>query len=184
MRLRKDALDPIAVDGTTLLARISVQVHWPKNMQAYQKTGEDWKKRKGFELFRVQFGQARRHGGGHFGAVPPKWLLVLPKWKLCSPSEDCAPKKLTGSGLLECKSRPKLVFGSGIFVIFVDWHWISWHFWDEALFFLKITCFRPEKLFEFLISAGKSLWIFGLHLVHLIQTGINFSCPRAPLEFT
>ena len=25
----------------------------------------------------------------------------------CPPSEDCATKKLTGSGLLECKSRPK-----------------------------------------------------------------------------
>ena len=46
-------------------------------------------------------------------------------------------------------------------------------------FFFEITCFRPEKTFEFLISSGKSLWIFGLHLVYLIQTGINFSCPRA-----
>ena len=27
-----------------------------------------------------------------------------PKQKLCPPSEDCAPKKLTGLGLLECKS--------------------------------------------------------------------------------
>ena len=26
--------------------------------------------------------------------------------------------------------------------------------------------------------------MFASHLVHLIQTGINFSCPRAPLEFT
>ena len=93
------------------------------------------------------------------------------------PSEDCAPKKLTGSGLPECKSRPKLVFATGIFVVFVDWHRISWHFWNENLFFFEITCFRPEKTFEFLISVGKSLWIFGLHLVHLIQIGINFSCP-------
>ena len=51
-------------------------------------------------------------------------------------------------------------------------------------FFLEITCFGPEKQFEFLISDGKSLLIFGLHLVHLIQTGMNFSCPRAPFEFT
>ena len=44
--------------------------------------------------------------------------------------------------------------------------------------------FSAEKTLEFAILDGKSLWIFGLHLVHLIQTGINFSCPRAPLEFT
>ena len=31
----------------------------------------------------------------------------LPNDCLCAPSEDCAPKKLTRSGLLECKSRPK-----------------------------------------------------------------------------
>ena len=30
-----------------------------------------------------------------------------PKRTLCPPSENCAPKKFTGSGLLECKSRPK-----------------------------------------------------------------------------
>ena len=107
------------------------------------------------------------------------------------PNENCAPPKrglcpeeITVSELLECKSRPKLEFASGIFVIFVDWRRISWHFWDEDLFFLEITCFRPEKVLKFLISAGKSLWIFGLHFVHLIQTRINFSCPRAPLEFT
>ena len=50
---------------------------------------------------------------------------------------------------------------------------------------LEITCFRPEnKPLEFAILAGKSLWMFGLQFVHLIQTGINFSGPRALLEFT
>ena len=161
--------------------------------------------------------QTRRHGGAFRGRAPPKWLLAPPPNENCAqPSEDCAPKKLTGLGLLECKSRPKLVFAISIFVIFVGWHRISGYFWDEDLsfFFFEITRFRPEKTFEvsisagkslrisvktfffgdhlslagktfqFLIAAGKSLWIFGLHLVHLIQTGINFSCPPAPLEFT
>ena len=82
--------------------------------------------------------------GGIPGRAPPKWLLVPPP-----PSEDCATKNLTDSGLLECKSTPKLVF-------FVDWHRISWHFWDEDLF-SEITHFRPEKPLEFLISAEKSL---------------------------
>ena len=61
MRLRKDALGPIALDGTTLLARISVPVHGPKNMQQRgQKTGEDREKlTKGFGLFLVQFGSIR-----------------------------------------------------------------------------------------------------------------------------
>ena len=91
--------------------------------------------------------QARRHGG-HSGAVPPQMTACAPPNENCAtPSEDCAPKKLTSLGLLEWKSMPKLVFTTSIFVIFVDWHRISWHFWDEDLFFflLEITCFRPEK---------------------------------------
>ena len=147
--------------------------------------------------------------GGISGPCPPNWLLVPSQTKLCPPSEDCAPKKLTGSGLLERNSRSKLVF-------FVDWHRILWRFWDEDLFFFffgehlflagktawisdfgrKIPCnfsedlffgdhlFSAEKPLKFPILAGKSLWLFAPHLVYLIQTGINFSCPRAPLEFT
>ena len=51
---------------------------------------------------------AQRHGG-HSGAVPsPNDCSSSPPKKLGTPSgEVCAPKKLTGSGLLECKSRPK-----------------------------------------------------------------------------
>ena len=75
-----------------------------------------------------------------------------PQLTACAPpSEDCAPKKLTGSWLLERKSRSKLVF-------FVNWHQILWSFWDENLFF-----FFGEHVFEkplkILISAGKSLAI-------------------------
>ena len=103
------------------------------------------------------------------GTWPPNDFLCPPKRKLCPPSENCAPKKLTGLGLQECKSRPQLVFATGIFVIFVDWHRILWHIWDEDLF----LSFFWDRLF----SVEKSLWIFGLHLVHLIQTGTNFSCP-------
>ena len=39
--------------------------------------------------------------GGHFEAVPPK------NHCLCPSSEDCAPKKVTGSVPLECNSRPE-----------------------------------------------------------------------------
>ena len=42
--------------------------------------------------------QAWRHGGGILGPCPPKR-------ELCSPSEDCAPKKVTGSVPLKCSSR-------------------------------------------------------------------------------
>ena len=44
--------------------------------------------------------QARRHEGAFRGRASPNDCF-------CAPSEDCAPKKLTRSGLLECKSRPK-----------------------------------------------------------------------------
>ena len=38
--------------------------------------------------------QARCHGGGGlFGALPPKPLLLPPKQILYPPSEDCAPKE-------------------------------------------------------------------------------------------
>ena len=53
--------------------------------------------------------QTRSHGG-HIEAVPPQMTACAPQTKIVPPpSEDCAPKKLTGSRLLECKSRPKLV---------------------------------------------------------------------------
>ena len=55
------------------------------------------------------------------GRAPPNDCFAPPQTKIVpTPCEDCAPKKLTGSGELECKSRAKLVFASGIFVIFVD----------------------------------------------------------------
>ena len=92
------------------------------------------------------------------GAVPPQLTACAP------PSEDCAPKKLTGSGLLERKPRSKLVF-------FVDWHQILWHFWYEDLFFFGDHLFSAEKTAEFAISAEKSLWLFAPHLVYFIQTG-------------
>ena len=54
--------------------------------------------------------QARRHGG-HSGTVPPQMTACAPATK------DCVPKKLTGSELVECKSRlktPELVFTARI----------------------------------------------------------------------
>ena len=38
---------------------------------------------------------------------PPNHCLCPPKRELCPPSEDCDKKKLTGSVLLECNSRPE-----------------------------------------------------------------------------
>ena len=59
-------------------------------------------------MFRVHFAS---HSGpaprGSFRGRAPKSLLVPPKRELCPPSENCAPKKLTGSVLLECKSSPE-----------------------------------------------------------------------------
>ena len=76
--------------------------------------------------------------GGIPGPCTLKWLLVSPPNKNCtSPSEDCTPRKLTGSGLLKYESRPKtpkLVITARIFVILIDLHQISLNFWDEDLF--------------------------------------------------
>ena len=47
--------------------------------------------------------QARRHDGAFRGRAPQMTPCA-------PPSEGCAPKKSLESGLLECKSRPKLVF--------------------------------------------------------------------------
>ena len=48
--------------------------------------------------------------GAYRGCAPPTECLCPPNESCAPPSEDCAPKKLTGSGLLERKSRSKLVF--------------------------------------------------------------------------
>ena len=69
------------------------------------------------------------------GRAPQMTACAHPNENCAPPSEDCVSKKLTGSGLLECKSRPKLVFATGIFIIFVDWYRIWCHIWDEDLFF-------------------------------------------------
>ena len=48
--------------------------------------------------------------GAFRGRAPPTDCLCPPNENCAPPSEDCAPKKLIGSGLLERKSRPKMVF--------------------------------------------------------------------------
>ena len=111
------------------------------------------------------------------------------------PSEDCAPKKLTGSRLLECKSRPKIpkpvftalefVSKNCVFVIFVNLRRISFKFWDEDLFFLVFTSDFVENRKNFETTTricgnfGTKTFFsfFGLHLFRLIHTRINFWCP-------
>ena len=81
--------------------------------------------------------------GAYRGRAPHLTACAPPNENCAPPNEDCAPKKITGSGILERKSRSKLVF-----------LWMKTFF-----FFLEITCFRAEKPLEFAISAGKSLAI-------------------------
>ena len=120
--------------------------------------------------------QTRRPGGAYRGRAPQMTACA-------PPNENCAPQARTeprrnqqDRGYWSANRGP-------------NW----WFLWTDngfqavfgmKTFVLEITCFRPEKPPEFAISAGKSLWIFASPLVQLIQTGINFSCPRAPLEFT
>ena len=72
-----------------------------------------------------------------------------PNENCAPPSEDCASKKLTGLGLLECKSRPKLVFANDTFVVFVDYT----GFYDT--FGMKTFFWGGDHP----ISAGKNVWI-------------------------
>ena len=119
--------------------------------------------------------------GGIPGLCPPKWLLVPPA------TEDCAPKKLTGSELVECKSRlktPELVFTARIHTGFHK------TFGTKTFFFLVFIKEFQENRKNFktitricVIFCTENLF-FGLHLFRLIHTRINFSCPRALLEFT
>ena len=76
--------------------------------------------------------------GAFRGRAPPNDCLCPPQAKIVPSQARTAPKKLTGSGLLKCKSghnTPKLSFSARIFVIFVDPHMILYNFWDEDLFF-------------------------------------------------
>ena len=50
--------------------------------------------------------QAQCHGGAFRGRALPNHCLCPPN-KNCTPSEDCDPKKVTGSVSLECSSRPE-----------------------------------------------------------------------------
>ena len=103
--------------------------------------------------------------GAYRGRAPQMTAYAPPNENCAPPSEDCAPKKLTGSGLLEYKSRPKLVD----FMTFLGWDfffgdhlftagktaWISdssrkmsWNFWKD----LFLGGDHP-------FSAGKTAWI-------------------------
>ena len=122
--------------------------------------------------------------GAYRGRVPPTDCMCPPNENCAPPSEDCAPKKLTGSGLLERKSRSKLVFK-------VDWHQILWRFWDEDLFFFFFWVFgrknrlnlrfRPENPFDFLLLtmfvSSRLGWIFRAPEPLSNSHKINFSCP-------
>ena len=85
--------------------------------------------------------------GAYLGGAPQTTACTPPNENCAPTSEDCAPKKLTGSGLLECRSRPKLVFATGVFVIF----WSDTGFHD--IFGVKTFFFFGDHLF----SAGNPL---------------------------
>ena len=150
-------------------------------------------------------------GGAYRGRAPPTGCLCPTKRKLCPPKRSLSPEEINRLGASGAQIEAQIsvflwtdtgfydVFGWRPFLFFFLWDHLfsagktAWNSdfgrkipWilSEYFFFLEITCFRPEKSLKFPVSAGKSLAIFAPHLVHLIQSGINFSCPRAPLEFT
>ena len=128
---------------------------------------------------------------------------------LCPPKRGLCPEEIYRLGASGALIKVQISVFCGLtpdFVTFLGWD-LFFFFWRSPVFdrknclnfrfrpenplqfqwrpfSLEITCFWPEKPLEFPILAGKSLWFFAPHLVYLIQTGMNFSCPRAPLEFT
>ena len=122
-----------ARDGKAVLyfSNSSFSFVWVAKVASMFLAGVSWRNDSAIFValpLQLHLSQARRHGG-HSGAVPPQMTACAPpNVNRVPPSEDYAPKKLTGSGLLECKSRPKtpkLVFTGRIFVNFVDSHRIS-----------------------------------------------------------
>ena len=116
--------------------------------------------------------QTRRHAGADRGRAPQLAACA-------SPNENCPPPK---RGLCPEEINRLGASGAQIEAQISVFLWTDTGFCDvfgmkTFFLFLEITCFRPEKPLEIPIAAGKSLEIFAPHLVHLIQSGINFSCP-------
>ena len=104
-----------------------------------------------------------RHHVRHFGAVPPKSLLVPPpKREICPTSEDCAPKKATGLVPLECSLGPKTPEVMVIHLVFAGKFFA--HFAMKTFFGLqpRICMFRDEDLFCGLHSRIRRKKIFAL----------------------
>ena len=130
--------------------------------------------------------------GAFRGCAPPNECFCPPKRKLCPPKRGLCPEEINKIGAAGVQIEAEI----GV------WHPHIRNFcglapdftkflgWRPFFFFSEVTFFRAEKPFEFLNSAEKSFWIsvktffFWFHLVHLIQTWINFSCLRVPLKFT
>ena len=95
--------------------------------------------------------------GGAFRGRAPQMTACAPQTKIVPPKRGLCPKEINRLGTtgLQIEAQIGVCHRNfcnfcGLtpdFVTFLEWR----------PFFLEITCFRPEKPFEFLILAGKSL---------------------------
>ena len=141
--------------------------------------------------------------GGIPGPCSSNWLLVPFQTKIVPPKRGLYPEEINRLGASGAQIEAQISVFCALtpdFATFLGWRPFfffleitcfgpekplefpisvgkSLEITVKTFFFFEFTCFRPEKPLEFPISAGKSLAIFALHLVHLIQSGINFSCP-------
>ena len=141
-----------------------------KNRTTRELRQSQWGCLKLGQLYHIRLAQNRRHGGAYRGRAPQTDCL-------CPPKRGLYPEEINRLRASGAQIEAQISVFCGLTPDFVT-------FLASFFFFLDIICFRPEKPLEFPISARKYLKIFAPHLVRLIQTGINFSCPRAPLEFT
>ena len=89
------------------------------------------------------------------GPCPPNNCLCSPNENCAPSSEDCAPKKLTGSVLLECKSRPETPNTLIIALEFVSKNCFFFSFCGLTAEFMKLRVYYGTKTFFFLVFTSE-----------------------------
>ena len=123
-----------------------------------------------FCLFAIVCMSKRHSGpapqGGIAGPRPyPNHCLYPTKRELCPPSEDCAPKKVTGTVPLECSSRPE----TPKILVIPQNSWVK-NFFLQISWWRLFFCFQPG-------IRGISHMLRSENLCFLFSLSAKFLCP-------
>ena len=123
-------------------------------------------------------------GPAPWGGIPGP---CSPKRKLCPPKRVLCPEetnRLRATGVqIEAEIGVCHGYFCSLTLDFLGWRPCSFSFLRDYMFSAGKTFSISDFGWKIPLNFSEYLF-FDLHLVRLIQTGINFSCPRAPLEFT